>query len=218
MANQPDPTKEWWRQFDQRTADLKMAEYGAYRLLVNYCYEYAELPTDRGQLYVIARATNQDDRSVVDVVLHKKFKLDPLGRFRNAEVDAMIARRNLYRNRFDMRTAVIQTNKEIAARRKATVTGKRGAPKKVSLILPDVDPATFPLPPWVPREPWLAWCVMRTERKVTNNLRALQAQVVTLDKLRGAGEDPAGVLKYALLHAATDLRRIRNLGPSMIAG
>ncbi len=208
MANQPNPTSEWWRQLDARTADLKQGEYGAYRLLANYLYDYAELPIEREQIYVIARATNAEERSTCDVVLHKKFKLDAARRFRSSDIEAMIARRNVYRARFDMRKAAIQTGSEIAAKRKAaSSTGKRGAPKKVSVILADVDPATFPLPPWVPREPWLAWCALRKQIKESNNLRALQGQVRQLERLRSAGGDPLATLKHAITAGLGDLRR-----------
>ena len=214
MANQRDPTKQWWAQFDARTSDLSMAEYGAFRLLANYLYVYSELPIAREQVYVIARASSAAERVIVDGLLHKRFRLDSAGRWRNLDIEAMVSKRNAFRTRYDMRMAAAESLAPITAARKANKD--RHASAKTSIILVDTDPRTFPLPTWVPRDAWVEFCEMRRTMEESNNPRALQSQVLSLDVLRQIGGDAGKILRHVIRRKIKSLREVRSLSQALL--
>lgn len=202
-----DPTTYWWGKFDERTADLTMAEYGAFRLLCNYYYTYSELPVTLDELAVIARAATPADKAALLSTISKRFVHDG-SRYRNADVEQMIARRNVMRNKYDMRAAAKQSGLELAAVSGPVRRGP-GRPKMLSVILPDTDPTTMPLPPWVPRELWLVWVEFRRVRRAANSAKALSRQLTLLDRMRTAGNEPAVVLRNAMDQGVLDIRYLR---------
>jgi len=57
--------------------------------------------------------------------------------------------------------------------------------------------SAFALPSWVPEEAWKGWLEVRQKIKAPNTVRALTLAVKELDRLRGEGQDPTGVLETA---------------------
>lgn len=195
---------EWWKKFDAKTADLSQAEYGAYRLMVNYYFEYSELPASRAQIYVIARAVTMNERMNVDNCLVRKFE-HQAGRYIHHEVEGIVARRNIKRLVQDHRAISIAGKLEIMAKVEP-VRRKGGRPKKLSIVL-EMYKGDFPLPAWVPRELWDAWIGGR-RLKTTVTIRTLGMALAKLDGLRVRGHSPAEVLKQAIARMEADLRPV----------
>lgn len=211
MPQIPDPVGQWWRRFDLATADLTQAEYGAYRLLCNYYYQYAELPATREGIYIVARAANVVERAVCDMVLHKRFKRDGM-RWTQPEVDAVIARRNASRTRIDLRAAAAQADIDLDATLPPKVRARdapkrgRGRPPKRSIILPDTAASAIALPAWVPAELFRAWVEMRRTQGLSNNAKAMAVALKRLEMLRYHGSDPAEVIEHAIVNALAEFR------------
>lgn len=77
--------------YGRDTAILTMEQDGAYGRLLDYYYATEKpLPTDREELYLIARAMSAGQRKSVDAVIARYFKLDDTG-YRNGRADIEIA-------------------------------------------------------------------------------------------------------------------------------
>lgn len=90
------------------TADLSLAQHGAYRLLLDHCYAtQAPLPIEKIAHYRICRAFTKSDRAAVDFVVRKFFELEADG--------------------FHSRRADREIEKQLAMTARRSDSGKRGA-------------------------------------------------------------------------------------------
>jgi uncharacterized protein YdaU (DUF1376 family) len=74
------------------TADLSLVEHGAYRVLLDVYYSDGRLPAEQGRLYRICRATTDDEKAAVDLVVDRFFYADG-DRLFNRRADREIAAR-----------------------------------------------------------------------------------------------------------------------------
>jgi len=80
-----------------------------------------------------------------------------------------------------------------------TETIKKKDKKKENLVLPE----------WIPEPEWNAYLEFRKQKKATNTLHALKLAVGELEKLRGAGHDPAAVLNQSIMRGWTGLFAVK---------
>ena len=83
---------DWWKRYPgdyaRDTADLTLAEHGAYVVLLDAAYATeAALPPDR--VYTVARALTRPERAAVDRVLARFWRLDSDG-WRNPRAEREI--------------------------------------------------------------------------------------------------------------------------------
>ena len=65
----------YWGDYLRDTQGLSQAEHGAYLLLIAHYWNTGELPVEKSEIYIIARAFDKKSRQIVDKILRKFFKI-----------------------------------------------------------------------------------------------------------------------------------------------
>jgi uncharacterized protein YdaU (DUF1376 family) len=176
-----------------------MVEDGAYnRLLRQYYRTGKPLPAIAEVLLRVCRAFADDEKAATLKVLHEFFFLEADG-WHNKRADEELARAS-----------------QLSEKRRDA--GKKGAEKTnskksaIAEVLPSQLPTqpqpqkkVFVLPPWIPREAWDQYEVMRKRIRKPMTDRARELAVGDLEKLMKDGEDVEQVLNQSILKSYTGL-------------
>jgi uncharacterized protein YdaU (DUF1376 family) len=201
------------------TGDLSLVQHGAFaRLLIHYYATGAPLPKDKMALYRIVGAMTDDERTAVDFVIGRFFRLEEDG-YHNGRADRELGKQAEIRDRLSSsgkRGAEKRWNSHPISPANGGASGDAGSSANgLSMANPQPHPqpqkdkgknlapkpgALFPEPPeWIPREQWDAWVRMRKKIRKELTPDAIPLAIRSLDKLRATGEDVKAVIEQSTL-------------------
>ena len=170
------------------TLDLTHAEHGIYCLLMFTYYWQGALPSERTQLYRLARANDADSQGTVERILKRFFH----------EADGKLLHHRIERELLGL----VEFMQHQSAAGKASALARQKKPRR---LRGNGETEPFALPEWIPPDAWEAWLKVRKRKRASNEPHALNLAVKTLDELRAAGNAPRAVLERSTLSGYTGL-------------
>ena len=211
------------------TADLSLAEHGAYTVLLDHYYATEKpLPADFAAVCRICRAMTPEEQAAVRVVADRFFPVTDDGLRHNARADEEIG----------LASKVIDA---------AKANGKLGGrPKKPgnnpagSDLITGIEPANnhppttnhhppatshqpppsmhgIAIPEWVDLPAWSGWMEMRAKKKTPCTPDAVRLALRNLIKFRDAGQDPTAVLEQSTLNGWAGLFPVKEAAAPLMS-
>lgn len=192
--------------YASKTADLSLAEHGAYNVLLDTCYSTERpLPGGHDALYRLCRAMSKDEQQAVRNVADRFFPLASDGMRHNprAEEEIAKAQSTIAKQR--------ESGVESAAKRWSTggSTHKSTEADAIQPPTPNHQPLTpkpqtkvknpvapLALPAWLNPETWAAYVKIRPSRARTPE--SLKGAITRLEKFRAEGFDANEIVANSL--------------------
>lgn len=201
--------------YAKQTAHLTFAEDGAYNRMLDYYYSTEQpLPLDRELLYRKVRARSRPEREMIDRLLAEFFTERSDGWRKNRcdeeiekyHVKADANRKNGTRGGRpkkpnDNPTETHSVSKENPNETLASSQEPRTKNRKPETSKVKNKVAAWPLPDWLPPEPWAAYVEMRKRIKKPLTEDAVPLALKKLEELRAEGHDPKAVLEWAIFNS-----------------
>ena len=220
------------------TADLSLAEHGAYTVLLDHYYATEQpLPGDFMAVCRICRAMTPEEQAAVRVVADRFFPVADDGMRHNVRADeeigiaqgaidkqrlagALAAQKRWGSRQPDLLDGAGSTNGSADGSTHNPTDGSvdesqiqppttNHHPPTANRQPPTAKVAAVPLPEWLDRVAWDSWLEMRRKKKVPATPRAMELAIGRLSTLRAAGHDPVAVLDQSTLSGWTSLYEVK---------
>lgn len=217
--------------YQRDTRHLSMMEHGAYRLLLDHCWDQrGPLPLDERRIFGICNARSNEEMGAVRHVLAEFFVAMDDGWYNRRimrEIEKSHALSSKRREVGKLGAAALKSKKrkdippiaeQLPTYPQAIGRQVPHTPTPTTITTPTtrkdrptraIATARFELPDWIPRDAWLGWEEMRRKIRKPLTDAARMVNLRKLAKLRDRGDDPTAVLEQSTANAYAGLFEVR---------